>query len=83
MKARNCAWLVGADKKPSLPVWAPGKTVALHCPKSIITAQSQAFIERFLYWKKCGGDLWRLDAKSADALLALQEEIELENKNEE
>jgi hypothetical protein len=49
----------------------------------MITAQSQTFIERFLYWKRCGGDLWSLDAKSADALLALQEEIGLEKNNEE
>jgi CYTH domain-containing protein len=72
-----------ADAKHSLPVWARGKTVAFHCPKSVITAQSQAFIEKFLYWKRCGGDLWALDAKSADASLALQEEIELEKNDEE
>jgi hypothetical protein len=73
----------GVAVKPPQPVWVRGKTVAFHCPKSIVTAQSQAFIERFLYWKRCGGDLWSLDAKSADALLALQEEIELEKNNEE
>jgi hypothetical protein len=51
--------------------------------KSIITAQSLSFIEQFLYWKRAGGDLWSLSAKSADAILVLQEESEGESKNEE
>ena len=48
--------------------------MAFHCPKSIVTAQSLSFIEQFFYWRSCGGDLWSLDAKSADAILLLQEE---------
>ena len=80
-KARRCAWL--KEEGPARPVFARGKTVAFHCPKSIITAQSLSFIEQFVYWKRCGGDLWSLDAKSADAILVLQEESVKENKNEE
>jgi hypothetical protein len=64
-------------------VWARGKTVAFRCPKSIITAQSLGFIDQFFYWKSCGGDLWSLDAKSADAILLLQEEYAKEKNNEE
>jgi hypothetical protein len=64
-------------------VWAHGKTLAFRCPKSIVTAQSLNFVEQFLYWRGCGGDLWSLDAKSADAILLLQEELEKEKKNEE
>jgi len=41
------------------------------------------FIEQFFYWKSCGGDLWSLDAKSADAILLLQEESVKESKYEE
>jgi len=73
----------GDDEGPAQPVWARRQTVAFCCPKSIITAQSLTFIEQFLYWRRCGGDVWSLDAKSADALLRLQEESEKENKNEE
>ena len=40
-------------------------------------------MEQFIYWKRGGGDLWSVDAKSADAILVLQEESEKENKNEE
>jgi hypothetical protein len=64
-------------------VWARGKIVAFHCPKSIITAESLAFIEQFFYWRSCGGDLWSLDAKSADAMLVLQEETVKESNHEE
>jgi hypothetical protein len=86
-KARRCAWLEdelgGKDEAPARLVWARGKTVAFRCPKSIATAQSLNFVEQFLYWRGCGGDLWSLDAKSADAILLLQEEVEKEKKNEE
>jgi hypothetical protein len=64
------------------PVWVRGKTIAFQCPKSIITAQSTAFIEQFIWWKRGGGDLWSLDAKSADALLSLQEESMKEKGDE-
>lgn len=63
-------------------MWARGKTVAFRCPKSIATAQSLNFIEQFLYWRGSGGDLWSLDAKSADAILLLKEEFEKEKTNE-
>jgi hypothetical protein len=71
------------DDGPSRPVWARGQAVAFRCPKSIITAQSLSLIEQFLYWRRCGGDLWSLDAKSADAILMLQEESVKESNNEE
>jgi hypothetical protein len=70
------------DIGPARPVWARGEVLAFRCPKSIITAQSLSFIEQFLYWRHGGGDLWSLDAKSADAILALQEESVKESKNE-
>jgi hypothetical protein len=71
------------DDQPARPVWARRQVVAFRCPKSIITAQSRKFIEQFGYWKGCGGDLWSFDAKTADALLALEEQIAMENKNEQ
>jgi hypothetical protein len=57
--------------------------VAFQCPKSIITPQSLRFIEQFMFWKRCGGDLWSLDAKTADAVLLLQAESSKESANEE
>ncbi len=57
--------------------------MTFRCPKSIITAQSLSFIELHMFWKHGGGDLWSLDAKSADAMLVLQEESVKENRDEE
>lgn len=57
--------------------------MTFRCPKSIITAQSLSFIELYMFWKHGGGDLWSLDAKSADAMLVLQEESVKENRDEE
>ncbi len=82
-EVRRCAWIGAKEKTPARLVWARGKNVAFHCPKSIITAQSLSFIQQFLYWKGCGVDLWSLDAKSADAILLLQDEFEKEKKNGE
>jgi hypothetical protein len=82
-RARRCAWLEEKEEGPARPVFARRQTVAFQCPKSIITAQSLRLMEQFIYWKRGGGDLWSVDAKSADAILVLQEESEKENKNEE
>jgi hypothetical protein len=83
VKTRRCAWFEHKDEGPAHPVFTRRQTVAFRCPKSIITAQSLKFIEQFLYWRRCGGDLWSLDAKSVDAILALHDESLKETKNEE
>lgn len=82
MKLRRCAWRNDQEQSQARPVWVRGKTLAFCCPKSIITSQSFSFIEQFLYWKRCGGDLWLLDAKAVDAILLLEDESEKENRNE-
>ena len=40
-------------------------------------------MEQFLYWKRCGGDLWSFDAKTADAMLLLEDESLKEKQNEQ
>lgn len=57
--------------------------MAYRCPKSIITVESSVFMEQFLYWKRCGGDLWSFDAKTADAMLLLEDESLKEKQNEQ
>jgi hypothetical protein len=70
VKIRNCAWDF------------PAETVAPRCPKSVITAQSLSLLEEFLWWKQIGAASWSMDAKSADALLALEREWKLKTQNE-
>jgi hypothetical protein len=82
-KVRGCAWLRNQTESNVKPVWVKGKTIAFHCPKSIITPRSLSLIELFVVWKRCGGDLWSMDVKSAEALLLLEEESQKRNENEE
>lgn len=65
----------------SRAVWARGPIVLRRCPKSVITVQSLYYIEQFKNWKQLGGDVWQLDAKSADALLLLEREWQTENEH--
>jgi len=68
--------------KPKRPVWARKGVVSMACPKSIITAYSLDMLERFSYWKASGGgSLLQEKAKTADALLFLNEQWIEEQKN--
>jgi hypothetical protein len=62
-------------------VWARGAVVSERCPKSIITAKSILFLEQFRWWKELGGDVWSMEAKSAEALLLLEREWRTEMEN--
>ena len=84
MKLRNCAFEGASGKESqagSRAVWARGPIVLQRCPKSLITGQSLYFIEQFKVWKQLGGNVWSLDAKSAEALLLLEREWRKENEN--
>lgn len=84
MKVRNCAWDGIDAPEPARPVWARGQVVCTQCPKSLITAESLSYLEVFLSWKAAGGgSVLLMDAKSADAILALEEEWQRENKDGE
>jgi hypothetical protein len=78
---RNCAFEGIGDQAATRAVWARGPLVLRHCPKSLITAQSLYFLERFRVWKQLGGDVWPMDAKNADALLLLEREWRMENEH--
>jgi hypothetical protein len=45
----------------------------------MITAESLSFLEQFQVWKRlAGGDPWQLSARTAEALLVLEEEWQKE-----
>lgn len=55
-------------------IWARGEFLTTQCPKSIITSESLNFLDEFRIWKQLGlYDPSRLSAKSADALVILDE----------
>jgi hypothetical protein len=64
-------------------VWARGGAHSVHCPKSVITAQSLHFLEQFRWWKEGGGGLWEMDAKAADAVMVLEQAWQMEKQRGE
>jgi hypothetical protein len=79
VKLRNCAWQ-RKDSTRQRTIWARAGVVSSCCPKSVITAQSQYFLEQFRYWKELGGGTpWTLEAKSADAIAILDQAYQMEN----
>jgi hypothetical protein len=72
VQIRKCAWSNQQEETRRI-VWTRGGIVATNCPKSIITSQSQAWIEEFVAWKAFGGGMpWFMPAKSVEALLVLE-----------
>lgn len=65
-------------------IWARGQVSSISCPKSVITAQSLYFLERFGFWKEFGGtSIWSIEAKTADAFLVLEQACRMENQRGE
>lgn len=63
------------------PVWARGGVSTTECPKSLISAESLVFLEEFNIWKRFGcGDARRMNARVADAIALLEDELKLELK---
>lgn len=68
-------------------MWARKKVLCTECPKSTITAQSLSWVEQYALWKRLGGDVLSMNARTADAFVMLDqawgEEADSEtNKNQ-
>ena len=58
--------------------------MTVQCPKSLITAQSLSMLEQFRIWKEFGGGTpWSLDARTAEAILVLEQALQVEIENGE
>ena len=63
------------------PVWARGGVSTTQCPKSLISAESLVFLEEFNIWRRFGcGDAQWMNARVADAIALLEDELRLELK---
>jgi hypothetical protein len=72
---RNCAFLNGRASHANKPVWARRAVTSAQCPKSVITAQSLAFLEEFQIWKRFGcTDVRSMSARSVEALSILEDQ---------
>lgn len=79
---RQCGWLFPADGVADKVVWARKQLATATCPKSLITAQSQAWVEEFLVRRKLG-QRWSVEmrARDVEAFLILQQEWEAETEH--
>ncbi len=79
---RRCGWIPEAIATPSRVVWARNGVVATVCPKSLITAQSMAWLEEYLVRRKLGQIRTdTLGAREVEAFLILEHELGAENKH--
>ena len=79
---RRCGLLDAGRTAPERVVWARKQVSATECPKSLITAQSLAWLEEFLVRRRLGLP-WpeSLGVREAEAFLILQGECEAETSN--
>ena len=72
---RRCGFIEEERRGAKKLVWARGRVGAEECPKSLVSAQSLEWIERFLTWKFAGArEILELKARDADAFLILERE---------
>ncbi len=71
---RRCGFMAHLEPTERV-VWARKGAAAQTCPKSYITAESLAWVERFVMWKKLGYmESNEPDARDAEAFLILERE---------
>jgi hypothetical protein len=71
-----------ANKEREAVVWARGQSAVTKCPKSYITAESEALVEEFLVRRKLGGLRFEeLSARQVEAFLILDKELNDEQRN--
>jgi hypothetical protein len=79
---RRCGFLSTDQLGPEKPVWLRGSVVSHECPKSFITAESIAMVERFYVRKEFGGVAGdELSARDAEGFVILQKEWQMEQQN--
>jgi hypothetical protein len=81
-KKRRCGWL--EDDGMERVVWARGGVAVTRCPRSTVTAASEAMVEEFLVWKRVGAAaVGELSARQVEAFVVLENAMEQEKRNGE
>ena len=64
------------EREPERVVWARKRVAASRCPKSLITAESLAWLEAYLVRRRLGGPpADELPAREVEAYLVLEREL--------
>jgi hypothetical protein len=81
-KRRRCGWLGIPTDERMTPVWVRKDTALATCPKSYVTAESEALLENFLVRKRLGGSRFgELSARETEAFVILERALEEEKTN--
>ena len=82
---RRCGWIPEEQRGSRRVVWARGRVATEECPRSSVTPESIGWVEQFFAGKSLGGgEVARLRAKEADAMLTLEKEWrEARNENQQ
>jgi hypothetical protein len=73
--------VAGLEAVAGRAVWARKHAVAERCPKSLISAQSLAWIEQYSGWRLAGAGGYRsMDARQLEAFSVLEEEAMAEKR---
>jgi hypothetical protein len=65
-------------------VWARGGVAVGRCPRSTVTAGSEALVEEFFVWKRLGAAaIGELSARQVEAFVVLENAMEREKRNGE
>lgn len=78
--ARRCAWVLPQMKASVTPVWLRRNIQTGQCPKSLITAQSQRYLNLFNCWKQVGPSAVDMTAKEMDAIQLIEQEWQKEKE---
>jgi hypothetical protein len=75
-RKRRCGWLGFEEVKAVPPVWARRQIATTICPKSLVSTNSETFLEDFFFRYSLGGlNPDDLTARQADAFLILQDAV--------
>lgn len=81
-KKRRCGWFEHEGQERV--VWARGGVAVTRCPRSTVTAESEALVEEFFVWKCVGAAAAaELSARQVEAFVVLENAMERERRNGE
>ena len=81
---RRCGWLGLASDERGPVVWARRGVALTRCPKSTISAESEALVEEFFVRRRLGGTAFaQLSARQVEAFVILESALEEERNDGE
>ena len=81
---RRCGWVEAERRGPAKLVWARRHVRLTECPKTLITPESEEWLERYQVGRVFGfGDMTDAPARTVDAFCVLERELAAERNHDE